>query len=116
MGRETYNITKEHLDYEVVYTPKDFGRMPQLYLDLLENRYKLKAECRNSEYVPPIVPESELHKNKHIKWPSATKSAARESLVEELDKESVSTLSESEDEHGALTPVSTKKSETKSVK
>jgi hypothetical protein len=45
-------ILKVPLGYKQIYKPINFGPMPQLYLDLLENKTKVKAEYKDQLYLP----------------------------------------------------------------
>lgn len=113
MVRETYIIEKEHLGYNTSYTDKNFGRVPQLYLEFFENRFKLKPEARNLEYIPPIVPESDLHKNKIIRWEpsqSPPRSGRKEPELEE-EHDAISEIGSDR----AASPALSEKSEYESV-
>ena len=45
-------INKVPLGYKQIYKPINFAPMPQLYLDLIENKNKVKLELRDELYVP----------------------------------------------------------------
>jgi len=55
-------IKKVYLeDYERIFPPKNFSRMPILYLEFLENKVKVKKELINKHYTPPDEPVSQTN-------------------------------------------------------
>ncbi len=53
MGKELYVIRKISLSEKPVDVPMNFPRQPQLYLELIENKKKIKPELVNKDYIPP---------------------------------------------------------------
>ena len=47
-------VNKIPLNYKIDDFPKKFNNIPQLYLELLENKLKVKPELKNQDYIPKI--------------------------------------------------------------
>ena len=58
--RKKLKIVKIPLDYVPEDIPAKFPPMPILYLELLENKQKIKPELRNKEYVPKVLSQMDL--------------------------------------------------------
>lgn len=58
--RKKLKIVKIPLDYLPEDIPAKFPPMPILYLELLENKQKIKPELRNKEYVPKVLSQMDL--------------------------------------------------------
>ena len=58
--RNRLRIVKIPLDYIPEDIPANFKSAPTLYLELLEDKQKIKSELRNKEYIPKVFNKMDL--------------------------------------------------------
>ena len=80
---KTFKVVKVPLDYFPNSQPANFPPMPILYLELLENKDKVKKEFRNKDYIPPQerIMESNI--------PTTNQAESQNQTYQEIDKDFV---------------------------
>ena len=58
LNKQKVEVIKVNCDRPVC-RPKKFPRMPIMYLELIENKDKIKQDMINKEYVPPPIESSD---------------------------------------------------------
>lgn len=68
MGKELYIIKKMSLAEKPEDIPMSFPRQPQLYLELIENKKRIKPDLVNKDYNPPSDVALEPQRSASPKW------------------------------------------------
>lgn len=63
VNKQKVEVIKVNCDRPVC-RPKKFPRMPIMYLELIENKDKIKQDMINKEYTPPLVESSDVEDTK----------------------------------------------------
>ena len=89
MGRKKLKIVKVPSTDSPKYRPQSFEKMPRMYLELLENKNKIKQNLVNKEYSPdPIINDNESFKGSNYSNKSSNKSQTSfdfDSVNDDLD-------------------------------
>lgn len=77
-SKETLVVQKIPLDHKPIDHPQSFGRVEQLYLELIENKTKIKQHLVNKDYEPPehldTIPRPVTHSPSPLPSPTTSSS------------------------------------------
>jgi len=90
--KQELQVVKVPLKGSILSKPQVFPRMPRLYLELIENKEKIKQDLIDTEYIPPNVEQNNVEQNnvaqnnvEKYKSPTPSQSSSNKKFQNRLD-------------------------------